>query len=84
MDDIDLLPDDLRQRSFSDKEIVFPYQEALLAFDHIVDAKWGLLGWEGWVKRDQGLGHHQDYQGTVNLSPDQEQSWEELSSRSIY
>lgn len=78
MDELDLLPDDLRKSSFSDREIVLPYREALLAIDIIVDSHWGLAGWEGWVQREEGVGHHQEYQGIVSHSPEPGQSWSDF------
>jgi hypothetical protein len=82
MNELNLLPDHLRKASYSDREIVLPYHEALLAIDIIVDAKWGLIGWEGWVLQDEGIGHHQEYQGTVSLSPEQGETWIDFVERS--
>ena len=47
MEGIDLLPEALRSKSLSDREIVLPYQEALQALDILTAAGWAFLGWEG-------------------------------------
>ena len=68
VDPLDLLPANLRALSLSDCEIVLPYEEAIQALELCVAARWGLLAWEGWVKYPSGVGHHSDYQGTVELT----------------
>jgi hypothetical protein len=54
LDDIDLLPQVLREQSLSQREIVLPYRQALEALWVLMTARWALLGWEGWVKYPDG------------------------------
>ena len=72
---MDFLPHELRNSSRSDREIVLPLRDAIEAIGFIIENRWGLLGWEGWVEREKGIGHLLDYQGTVSLSPRQGQTW---------
>jgi hypothetical protein len=54
MDDIDLLPADLRARSIIDREIVLSYRDVLQAIDLLEAAHWAILGWEGWLHYADG------------------------------
>jgi hypothetical protein len=82
LDALDLLPQKLRALSLSDCEVVLPYEEAILALDLFVAARWGLLAWEGWVKYPSGVGHHSDYQGTVGLTRRMDETWDDFVRRS--
>jgi len=57
VDALAALPEELKRRSLSDREIVLPYEDALQAVAFFVSAWWALLGWEGWVRRPSGIGH---------------------------
>ena len=54
MRDIDLLPQVLKNRSLSPREIVLTYQDALQALDILVAVGWACLGWEGWLNYPDG------------------------------
>src|SRR5713226_260012 len=54
LDEIDLLPQALREQSLSDREIILPYQQALEALSVPMRANWVRLGWEGWVNYPDG------------------------------
>ena len=82
VDPLDLLPPNLRALSLSDCEVVLPYEQAIQALDHFVAARWGLLAWEGWVKYPSGVGHHSDYQGTVELTRRVDETWDDFVRRS--
>ncbi len=82
--DIDLLPTELREKSLSDREIVLPYQEALQALDVLVEAKWALLGWEGWVQYADGRRGPAApiVIGTTAIGQEPEEDWETYVQRS--
>lgn len=82
VDPLDLLPPNLRALSLSDCEVVLPYEEAIQALDLFVAARWGLLAWEGWVKYPSGVGHHSEYQGTVELTRRVDETWDDFIRRS--
>ena len=82
MNELDMLPDEFRSRSYSDEDIVLSLDDALLAIDYLETAKWALLGWEGWISDGNRLGHHQGYQGTVSLSPKPGETWDGFVRRS--
>ena len=82
VDPLDLLPPNLCALSLSDCEVVLPYEEAIQALDLFVAARWGLLAWEGWVKYPSGVGHHSDYQGTVELTRRVDETWDDFVRRS--
>ena len=68
MNPLDLLPSRIAQKSISSQEVALPIAEALEAID-VFEAK-GLLilGWEGWVKDQDGrVGHGSAPQGTTSL-----------------
>lgn len=50
MNDVDLLPVDLMNKSLSKKEIVLNYDVVHEAIDIITFKNWAILGWEAWVK----------------------------------
>ena len=58
MSQLDLLPERLRVKSVSSREIVLPLPEALAALDWLEARGARVLGWEGWVKTSEGhVGH---------------------------
>jgi hypothetical protein len=68
MNPLELLPVQLRERSISQREIVLPLAQALEAIDHLESQGIQILGWEGWVKDEQGrIGHGNAPQGTMSL-----------------
>lgn len=82
MDEIDLLPPELRARSVNDREIVLCYQDALEAIDLLEAAKWALLGWEGWLRCADGrIGFAQQFPGP-DIDREPGELWETLVRRS--
>jgi len=74
MTQLDLLPQNLRSKSISPREIVLPLPEVLEALDLLESHGIQILGWEGWVKDGQGrVGHGSAPQGlsTGHLSVSQ-------------
>jgi hypothetical protein len=53
-----LLPEDLRRKSLSRREIVLVYEDALEALDILELAGWAVLGWEPWLKLPEGSHMH--------------------------
>ena len=82
MEDIDLLPEALRSKSLSDREIVLPYQEALQALDILTAAGWAFLGWEGWEKDAKGQVGHAYIMGTASIEQEPDETWEDYLQRS--
>lgn len=65
---LELLPPRIAALSISQKEIVLPLEEALLVIDIMESKGIPILGWEGWVKTDDGrVGHGSAPQGTESL-----------------
>lgn len=63
-----MLPKEITSKSISDKEIVLPLREALLAIDIFEQSNVHILGWEGWVKTSDGrIGQACALQGTASL-----------------
>ncbi len=58
MEDIDVLPTELRSKSLSHGEIVLEYEDALRAIDFLVRARLAILGWELLVKYPSGRHEH--------------------------
>jgi len=55
---LELLPDEVRSKSISVREIVLPLPEALRAVDILESNGCEILGYEGWVKTSKGaVGH---------------------------
>lgn len=68
MNQLDLLPKRLQDLSISSREIALPMEAALEAIDLLERQGVHILGWEGWVKGDDGrVGHGTAPQGTVSL-----------------
>lgn len=58
MSELDLLPEPIRVRSISDREIVLPLDAALSAIDYLTEQNIAILGWEGWILTPDGrMGH---------------------------
>lgn len=81
MEDIDLLPDAMRARSLSDREVVLSHDDALKALDILLEAGWAFLAWEGWGKYNDGTIGHCDYQGTVGIEKKADESWSDYAKR---
>ena len=61
--------EDIKSRSASPEEIVVNYTDAMELLYIFENDNTKVLGWEGWVKHQDGsLGHSQKYQGTTDLS----------------
>ena len=82
MEEIDVLPKDMVEKSLSDREIVLPYEDALKALDLYIKAGWAFLGWEGWGKHVDGKVGHCDYQGTVSIERKDKESCNDYAKRS--
>ena len=77
MEELDVLSAELRSRSLSNREIVLEYDDALRAVDLLVEARFAILGWEGWAKYSEGgIGHHEHYQGAIMRERWEGESWE--------
>ena len=64
----ELLSQEIIEKSISKREIVVPFEEALRVVDIMEDKGVLILGWEGWVKNEDGrVGHGSAPQGTVSL-----------------
>jgi hypothetical protein len=84
LEEIELLPQALREQSLSEQEIVWPSHEALAVLELLVRARWALLGWEGWVKYPDGR-HGQTPGGvlaTESIEPEAGETWESYVQRS--
>lgn len=65
---LDLLPPEIAARSISRNEIVLPLPEALKAVDIMERDGIAILGWEGWIRTEDGrVGHGDAPQGTASL-----------------
>lgn len=65
---LDLLPPEIMALSISQREIVVPLKEALEVVDIMESKGILILGWEGWVKTEDGrVGHGSAPQGTMSL-----------------
>jgi hypothetical protein len=63
-----LLPESIRLHSISTREIVLPEPAALQAIDYFEEEGLLILGWEGWIKTEDGrVGHGTAPQGTASL-----------------
>jgi hypothetical protein len=84
MEEIELLPQALREQSLSEQEVVLPYHEALDALELLVRARWALLGWEGWVKYPDGRHGHPPggVMGTESIERETAETWESYVQRS--
>jgi hypothetical protein len=49
LNDFDLLPIDLRERSLSKNEIVLNYFDVFKAIEILRSNNWSILGWEAWI-----------------------------------
>ena len=64
----EFLPQEIIEKSISQREIVVPLEEALRVVDIMENRGVLILGWEGWVKtEDDRVGHGSAPQGTVSL-----------------
>lgn len=83
MSDLDILPDELKSQSLSDREIVLVYDLALKAIDILIDKKWAPISWEGWVQYPDKVhhGHITEHQGTAPLEQKSAETWEEYIDR---
>jgi hypothetical protein len=62
LNDFDLLPIDLRERSLSKNEIVLNYFDVFKAIEILRSNNWSILGWEAWIKYSNGkFGHPLPY-----------------------
>ena len=81
MDDLLLLPAELRQQSLSDREIVLPYDAAVRAVLELQRADCAVIGWEGWLHLHDGGRTHSRFQGTTGLVRDEGESWRTFVER---
>ena len=65
---LELLPQEITEKSISEIEIVVPIEEALMAADIPKDKVVLSTGWEGWPKTEDGrVGRGNVPQGTMSL-----------------
>ena len=65
---LEFLPPEIMALSISQREIVVPLKEALEVVDIMESKGILILGWEGWVKTEDGrVGHGSAPQGSVSL-----------------
>src|SRR5437868_11112013 len=80
MNDIELLPKELRARSINDREIVLHYEDAQRAIDLLEAANWALLGWEGLLRYVDGkIGFAGQYE---DIGQEEDEGWEAFVRRS--
>jgi hypothetical protein len=73
---IALLPEDLRARSQSDREIVLALDDALAAAGLLEQQGFACAGWEGWVRdRDGGHFQHSGFPGHPGVRFEPGQDW---------
>lgn len=82
MDDLLLLPDELRRQSLSDREIVLPYDAAVRAVLALQRAGCAVIGWEGWLLLHDRRRTHSRFQGTTDLVREEAESWPTFVDRS--
>ena len=81
MNDTDLLPPELAEKSLSPLEIVLPYVEALEAIEHLAAKGYLVFAWEGWIDYPDGRhGHSGQHQGTKEFWGTKGQSAQERIS----
>ncbi|WP_157692714.1 hypothetical protein [Burkholderia sp. ABCPW 11] len=68
MSQLTLLPPEPAQQSISQIEIVLPLNAAVEAINYCARKKVQILGWEGWIRAQDGrVGHGNAPQGTASL-----------------
>jgi hypothetical protein len=78
MEVIEVLPDDLRARSLSNRDIILAYDDALAAIDHLLAHRWAILGWRGWIRFPDGrIDSSLRHQGTSPILREKTESWDE-------
>ena len=78
MNELDVLPAELRMKSLSERQIALAYDDALMAIDHLVNNRWALLGWDGWVLLPNGkVKASLQHQGTCTVYKEKGETWEE-------
>ena len=61
--------EDIKARSLSRRELVVSYSDAMELLHIFGENSTRILGWEGWLRHEQGaLSHSIQHQGTVDLS----------------
>ncbi len=61
--------EDIKKRSETENELVVNYTDAMELLYLFKQSNTQVLGWEGWLKYENGkLGHSKKYQGTADLS----------------
>lgn len=71
-----LLPEDLRARSQSDREVVLALADALAAADLLEAQGLACAAWEGWVRdRDGGHFQHSGFPGRAGVEREAGQAW---------
>ncbi len=77
MEHVEIMPEDLRARSLSKREIILGYDDALRAIDILIEARWAILGWEGLVRYPDGrIVHSAKFQGTGSITQMQDEPWD--------
>jgi hypothetical protein len=79
---LQILPKHIRSRSFSQREIVLDFEDALEAIQLLKQKGWAIISWEGWLSFPDGrVGHSDQFQGTVELLPFSDESWAKYVQR---
>jgi hypothetical protein len=82
MNDVELLPQELRARSIDQREIVLNYTDVQQAIDLLEAARWACLGWEGWLHYADGTnGFAWEFPGPA-VDPEPEEPWDVYVHRS--
>jgi len=83
MNELDVLPTELRDKSLSGREITLEYEDALSAIDLFIKNRWGLLGWDGWILLPDGkVTSSLDHQGTCPILKEETETWDEYTQTS--
>ncbi len=72
-----MLPAEPRSKALSSREIVLKYEDALRTVDLLLETRSAVWGW-GWRAKcsDDGVEHHEHYQGVVVRERWEGESWE--------
>ncbi len=82
MEAIDLLPDELKVKSLSRKEVILSYEDVIKAINNYSNNNWVVLNWEGWIKYSEGKhGHSRNYRGILDIIKEKSESWDSFVKR---
>ncbi|WP_141735067.1 hypothetical protein [Oligoflexus tunisiensis] len=82
MDELELVPERIRQLSLSEDELVLPWDAAVEAVAILEKVGFLILCWEGWLRyADGAVGHSLSYQGSREIRRYPDESWTDFSMR---